>query len=259
LELATAVNRTRAAARETIGSILAATCACQPGDLLGSDVVFTTAHEMPGRLLFPIHEVLIVTTGDSVVVSSAQRWESWLQFALSHLARDAIFSAMTIADLVRQLAPAGLELRGPFLNYACSVDSFQAAGCPEHVEIATFQGQDVESLYRYRGFEQALAYEIDAARPDVLAAVAFHLGEPIGVAAASADSDELWQVGVHVAAGARRAGVGRAVVSHVTKEILNSGRVPYYATKVANLHSAALARELGYWPAWTHMNSSVQR
>jgi predicted GNAT family acetyltransferase len=259
LKLTTTDNGTRSAARETVGTVLAASCACQPGDLLGCDVVFTRAHEVPGRLRFPLNEILILTTGNGVVVSSSETWESWLRFAVGHLSRDAIFSPMTIADLVRQLGPSGLELRGPYLNYACSADSFQETVIPEHVEITCFEGHDVERLYEYRGFEHALSYQTDAEPPDVLAAAAFHAGELIGVAAVSADSDELWQVGVHVAAGARNTGVGSAVVSHVTRQVLDSGRVPYYATRASNLHSVALALDLGYWPAWTHLHSSVER
>jgi predicted GNAT family acetyltransferase len=252
-------NSTRSAARETIRTALAASCACQTGDLLENDVVFTRAHELPGRLRFPLHEVLIVTMGEGVVVSSSHTWESWLRFAMSHLSRDEIFSAMTISHLVRQLGPAGLELRGPYLNYACSADGFRPAGSPDQGEISVFEGRDVEQLYAYRGFEQALSYERGDEPVESLAAAAFHLGEPIGVAAVSADSEELWQIGVHVATGARNTGVGRAVVSRVTEEVLKAGRVPYYATRVSNIRSAGLARDLGYWPAWSHLHTSVER
>jgi predicted GNAT family acetyltransferase len=197
--------------------------------------------------------------GDGVIVSCSSDWEGWLRFAVGHLSREAIFSTTTIAHVARQLEPAGLFLRGPYLKYACSQESFQAAIPPDGVEVTVFEGEDVAHLHEYRGFEQGLSYQTGTETPDVLAAAAFQSGELIGLAAASADSELLWQIGVHVAPGARNTGIGRAVVSRVTHEVLSAGRVPYYATKVSHIRSAALARDLGYWPAWTDLYSSVER
>jgi GNAT superfamily N-acetyltransferase len=252
-------NNTRQVARESIRTVLAASCACQKGDLIGGDVVFTHAQEMPGRLRFAVHDVLVVTMGDGVVVSCSSAWEGWLRFAVGHLSRETIFSTETIAHVERQLETAGLFLRGPNLKYACSEESFQAATAPDGVEITVFEGEDIAELYGYHGFEQALSYQTGSERPDMVAAAAFQLGQLVGVAAAGADSELLWQIGVQVSPGARNAGIGRAVVSRVTREVLNAGRVPYYGTTVSHIRSAALARDLGYWPAWTDLYSSVVR
>lgn len=87
----------------------------------------------------------------------------------------------------------------------------------------------------------------------MLAAVAARAGDVVGMAAASADTDNLWQVGGAVAVAERGHGIGRAVVGQLSEGILARGRIPYYSTTVANIPSQAVAVGLGYCPAWTEL------
>lgn len=87
----------------------------------------------------------------------------------------------------------------------------------------------------------------------MVATVASRAQQIIGIAAASADSDELWQIGVDVIESERRAGIGRALVSQVTSLVLDQGKIPYYSAAVSNIASRSLAIGLGYWPAWTEV------
>jgi predicted GNAT family acetyltransferase len=73
------------------------------------------------------------------------------------------------------------------------------------------------------------------------------------VAGASADCEELWQIGVDVVEGQRGRGIGRAIVGRLTAEVLARGRVPYYSTVVSNLRSSRLALGLGYRLAWVEL------
>ena len=78
-------------------------------------------------------------------------------------------------------------------------------------------------------------------------------GALIGIAGASADCEELWQIGIDVVASERGAGVGRALVSRLTAAVLEHDRVPFYATSIGHLRSRMVAHTLGFWPAWTEM------
>ncbi len=84
----------------------------------------------------------------------------------------------------------------------------------------------------------------------MLATVAFEGGAVVGIAGASADSDDMWQIGVSVADGYRRHGIGRALVAALTVAVLKEGKVPYYSSWPANVASNALAQSLGFWHAW---------
>jgi predicted GNAT family acetyltransferase len=108
-------------------------------------------------------------------------------------------------------------------------------------------------LYRTPGFANALGYDEQHPRPDMLAVVARREADIVGIAAVSADSERLWQVGVDVVPEARGSGLGRALVSRLTAELLEREIVPFYATGIANIASRRLAASVGYWPAWTEV------
>jgi GNAT superfamily N-acetyltransferase len=144
-------------------------------------------------------------------------------------------------------------VHGPLLRFACDDDSFRPGPTPVGITLTLHQGDDIRELYRYRGFDNALEYDHASPRPDMLAVVAWQGQRLVGIAGASADSDDLWQVGVDVATAARGTGIGRALVGTLTEAVLMAGKVPYYSTAVANLRSIAIAYRLGYWLAWSEV------
>ncbi len=91
------------------------------------------------------------------------------------------------------------------------------------------------------------------------ATVARHDGEIVGMAAASADSDEMWQVGIDVVAEYRVGGIGKALVGRLTELLFAKGKLPYYATGMANIPSRKLAMALGYYPAWAEVYARERR
>ena len=121
------------------------------------------------------------------------------------------------------------------------------------------QGEEIHEFYAYRGFEDALEYDHASPRPDVLAVAAWQEQRLVGIAGASADSDDLWQIGVDVVTAARGVGVGRALVGTLTDAVFAAGKTPYYSTAVANLRSVALALGLGYRLAWTDVYARDER
>ena len=109
------------------------------------------------------------------------------------------------------------------------------------------------------GFEHALGAPGNTERPDKVAAVARRGNLVVGLAAASADHPNLWQIGVSVLEGHRGAGVGAALVSTCARAVLEEGNVPYYSTHLANLRSQAAALRCGFVPAWTEAYVYVPR
>lgn len=241
--------------RALIRATLAAQCACDERAFDVDGVVVVEAAERPGRLRFPVPSkpLLAVTLGAGVVVSCHPSRRPWVRGHLGRCDRDTLFSAPQIARLARYVGRAGQEMVGPILRHACSRDTFRAAPEPAGVAITVVERAAIPALYRHRGFGQALSYRADHPRPDVLATVARRGKAIVGIAAASADNEALWQIGVEVVATERGGGIGRALVGRLTEAVFDQGRVPYYSTTVANLRSRDLALGLGYWPAWTEL------
>src|SRR5438067_4836574 len=122
-------NEDRRAALRAIRTVLASDCACAEQDFLKDGVVVTHARELAGRrrFPFPVQPLLAFTMGAGVVLSADPERAAWLQANLSHLDRDTIFSAPTIALLAQHVARDRQDLAGPDLKYACSQRDFRPA------------------------------------------------------------------------------------------------------------------------------------
>jgi hypothetical protein len=248
-------NSDRRGVLRTIRSILVATFVCAEEDFVRNGVVVTEAGELPGRIRFPLSSkpLTVVTMGAGVVMSCHAERVGWVRANLASLPRDEIFSGSVIGRLARQIERDGQILIGPHLKHTCARSDFRPAPVPAGVEVTLVEGKDVIDLYKYQGFGIAMSYRPDSPRPDVMATVATRRGAVVGIAAASADSDELWQIGVEVSGHERGGGIGQALVGRLTEGILAAGKIPYYGTAVSNLPSRLVANRLGFWPVWTEM------
>jgi predicted GNAT family acetyltransferase len=121
------------------------------------------------------------------------------------------------------------------------------------VNFELLEGDQIHELYSTPGFTHALSYQPDRAVRDVLAVVARDQRQIIGVAAAKAETQKLWQIGVDVIPEARQQGLGKFLVSRLSQEILNRDIVPYYSAASSNIASRSIAASLGFWPAWTEL------
>lgn len=238
-----------------IRAVLAADFSCDEGAFDADGVLVTEAHERPGRRHMPLDQIRFATLGRGAVVTCPPEHLPWARTAVTQLDARGVFSPHVIARLVAYAGSFGWDLFGPTVRWACSSDTLRPAAQPAGIEIALVEGAAIAQLYRYEGFRNALGYRLDALQPDVLAAVATAGAEVVGVAGASADAGTLWQIGIDVAPAHQGRGLGRALVRAVTARVIERGRVPFYAAALGNIRSWAVAAALGYWPAWTEMNT----
>ena len=132
---------------------------------------------------------------------------------------------------------------------------------PETVEIGTdlclrwLEQGDIPPYYGREEFSNALCDRFRPERPDVLAVAAMDGETVMGMAGCSADTPELWQIGIDVLPPYRRRGVGYTLVALLRREILRRGAVPYYGTSLSNLASWKLALACGFRPAWIETES----
>mgnify|MGYP002799932809 FL=1 len=88
---------------------------------------------------------------------------------------------------------------------------------------------------------------------DIVGVGAYQDGRLIGLAGASADCEEMWQIGVDVLPEVRRQGVASALTSTLAQEILSRGKVPFYCCAWSNIKSARNAIRSGFRPAWAEL------
>lgn len=252
MEALTLETLDRQATLAVVHQTLAADFACAADNFTQAGVFITKAKELPGRRRFPFRPIsfAMMTTGANVVISCSADRLAWAQTQLSHLDRNTLFSIATFSRLAILVECDGQVMAGPDPKYICASDTFRPAPAPRGVTIELVIAARMPELYAHPGFYNALGYQLASPRPDVLATVAYHNRTVVGIAGASADSDELWQVGVDVLPAYQGRGIGKALVSQLTEAILAEGKVPYYTAALSNLRSSNVALSLGYWLAW---------
>ena len=90
---------------------------------------------------------------------------------------------------------------------------------------------------------------------DVLGIGAYDGERLVGLAACSADCEEMWQIGIDVLPEYRRQGIASALTSRLAIEILNRGKVPFYCAAWCNIKSVRNAIKSGFRPAWVEMTA----
>lgn len=239
---------------------LAADFACAEACFSQAGVFLTEAKEMPGRRRFPFRakSFNMMTMGASVVITCSADRLAWAQTQLSYLDRNTLFSIATFARLTALVASDDQFMAGPDPKFICARDTFRPAPTPMDVSIELVTAAQMPALYTHTGFYNALGYQLASPRPDVLATVARRNQTVVGIAGASADSDDLWQIGVDVVPAYQGRGIGKALVSELTAAVLAAGKVPYYTAALSNLRSSHVALSLGYWLAWLEVYALEQ-
>lgn len=234
---------------------LADDMACDVGDLLADGNRVTLQESRPLRRHFPLREpgFEAITLGRGSIIRVDPSLLAWAQQTVLPLTSRDLFGATGLHLVHSKLTEHGQGCFGPSPVYLCH--TARRWPLPASLELRRLEGNAISSLYVHEELKMALSYYTSGDRPDVLAAAAYCGDHLAGVAACSADSDAMWQVGIDVLPHYRGRGVAKALVSDLTAWILDVGKVPYYCTGMSNLASQRIAIATGYYPAWTVLSS----
>ena len=225
---------------QIVQSQLAIDLNCTPLDLNGEkdSFVFTMAKENPGRRLFPRGErhFEMLSMGKSIVVSASKEILDTVGSLLTGKGRDEAFFMPFVY--------------GHSLYYLPDLEKITQFAPPPGFTFEIVEKRDIAALYRYEGFRNALQYDVNHPRPDVLVTMAKKDGLIAGMAGASADCAGMWQIGMDVLPEYRSRGLAAYLVNWLTLEVLKLGFVPYYGTASSNIASQRVAHRAGYYPAW---------
>ena len=213
---------------------------CAPGDFDRDGFVFCEAKDNPGRRPFPRGErhFEMLTMGGAVIISATPDIQSFIRERLSgELDKKSRADAFSMPFV-----------RGHGIYYL--PDGPRPLPPPDGIAFDLVEQPEIAALYALDGFHNALSYDINALRPDVLAVIARKDGVVAGVAGVSADCEMLWQVGIDVLPEYRRFGIAAALTNQLTLEILRRGKIPYYGTGVSKVASQRVAHRAGYRVAW---------
>ena len=226
--------------RAIVQAQLATDLNCTIDDLHGpkDSLVFVQAKENPGRRPFPrgSSHFDMLSMGSAIVVSATPNVLAVVRPQLAGADRDSAFSMPFVL--------------GHSLYYLPDLAAITALPSPGGFDYELVEGSDIPGLYRLEGFQNAIQYDLNHPRPDVLVTLAKSRGNVVAMAGASADCEHMWQIGIDVLPDYRGHGLAAQLVNRLALEVLRRGRVPYYGTASSNIASQRVAHRAGFEPAW---------
>ena len=194
---------------------------------------FFLGHIRRGAAAFAVHECLL----------------PWAQEHLTVLEPEWCLDYSYLKQMDDALRPWGWTIHNAHPFFAPDLT------CPPASAAFPAVWYEQAELERFRGdkrWEGTLAFQPDF--PDMLAVAALDEdGQPIGMAGASRDGEQLWQIGVNVLPPHRGRGLAAGLTALLKDELLRRGVVPFYGTAQSHIFSLNTARNAGFRPAWAEV------
>lgn len=224
---------------------------CSPEQIADKRNYFTEYKALEGRRRFEkqdecalkavvVNGKLIFTGKKEIIAVCREKYENcpgaWFMDVWSFRELDAI------------LKPYGYRLKTahPFFLLSGEVKENTSA-----FEIKRYNHDEIQQFYGDERFDEAFCFDENS--PDMLGVAAVSDGEILGMAGASADSPDFWQIGINVSKNAEGKHIASTLVTLITQDIIELGKVPYYGTSMSNLASQRVAANAGFEVAWVEL------
>ncbi len=239
---------------ERIRAQLALELNCAPEDLSGEDTVITAPILHEKRRMFSQKPFFLqmATFGDGAVISAEERLHPWLREWAKGKRGFWLFEQHNFIALDRELRRYGQKMAMTHHMFAPKPEAWEVR---TDLRVRWLEGEDIAPYYGREEFSNALCDRFHPERPDVLAVIALDGDTVMGMAGCSADTPELWQIGIDVLPRYRKRGVGSTLVTLLRNEALRRGAIPYYGTSLSNLPSWRIALDSGFYPLWVETES----
>lgn len=184
----------------------------------------------------------VVSSDDAAVCEACRK-------AFAHTKAEWVFDAPALR-LAQKVLPPGYET-GALRLFYLPTEAPRSATLPKGFRYRWFEEQELHMFKGDKRFGNALMF-MDSA-PDKLAIAAYDGGTPVGMAGASADCEDMWQMGIDVADEYRGHGLAAALVAALRQEILHRGKLPFYGTAPSHIASQFVAHSAGFTPVWAQL------
>jgi len=194
----------------------------------------------------------MATFGGNAVISADERMHDWLNEYIKDKRGHWLFEHKNLLLIERKLNEYGKKL---FQTHHMFLPCKEAFPKKLGYELKWFEDEKIHQFYEAGLFPNALCAKFRPKRPDVLAVAAYDKDKIIAMAGCSADTRDLWQIGVDVDDAYHGKGIGTALVTLIKNETEKRGKIPYYGTSLSNLHSWGIALNSGFMPVWVEIET----
>ena len=214
---------------------------CSPEDFLKSENTVVISSPLPDAKIYlkKPQDFFLVKYGGCEVVAVNEKIYSP---AVEYFAKNG---HLDVADL----SAFGLKPTYLTVHYLPAKDQ---TPLPCRYETRVLYQKDFSELYLPE-WENALCKK--RKELDMLAVGAYDKGKLVGLAGASADCEDMWQIGIDVLNEYRLQGIASALTSRLACEIKKHGKLPFYTTIFGNIPSMKNAHKSGFKPAWIQIQA----
>ncbi|CUH95642.1 hypothetical protein P22_1716 [Propionispora sp. 2/2-37] len=178
----------------------------------------------------------IITMGKSVIISASSNILPKVKPLLVEKSRDEIFEFPFIyGQSIYFIPDSGLTKELPLIvGY----------------EYELLKGEEIKKLKGITGFQNSLAFDEKGHTSTVIVLYAMRDNEIIGLAGASAEYEQMWEMGVDVKPQYRKCGLATRLIYNLAVHILKKEIVPFYCASTTNIGSQMVAYRSGFIPCW---------
>lgn len=227
---------------------------CRPEDFAKEENVITkpVLHEKRRKFSEKEFFLQMATFGNNAVISADERIHPWLKEWVKDKKGFWLFEQHNFFELETKLRENGYKMA---LTHHMFIPTPELLNHKADLKIKWLEQNDLSEYYGKEEFSNALCDRFRPDRPDVLAIVALDGDKICGMAGCSADTPEMWQIGIDVLPEYRGKGIAKTLVALLRDEAYRRGAIPYYGTSLSNIASWKTAISCGFVPAWVETES----
>lgn len=223
---------------------------CDPTDFLKKEnvIVESQKHTNARRYLTLPFDCNLVTYGNNIVASVSPRLRDTVLSYINMFPLEHCFETPNMHILNDKVSDLGYKICFMAEYFLPDVNDIKIHKCAFETRI--LEKRDFVDLYKKEWSNALCEKRKDL---DMLCVGAYDNRRLIGLAGASADCEDMWQIGIDIDPEYRRNGIAASLVSTLTSQIIKRGKVPFYCAAWSNIASVRTAIKCGFKPSWCEL------
>ena len=222
---------------------------CTVADFGSKETLVTELHPKDGGRKREEPGILsMLSFRGKLVIAAAPELMDWSRSVLAkHCSAQWCFEAGTLISIDRKLQEYGYEINQAHLFFTPKF----ITPAPVH-PVRFLRSAEIAELESDERIDEAFLFADDM--EDVLGAAIYDDAQGLlAVAGATANSERMWEMGVNSFAEGK--GYAVSVLSALTQEILNQGKVPYSGTALSHTASQNISLRAGLVPTFCELTT----